>query len=79
MAVGWELVVLHTTPSMFGKLPVHALGGVDTWTRNFQCRFIEGQTHFGIPGGAKLEYLGCSYLNSDTTSERAPSQVETND
>ena len=54
MTVGWELVVLHTTSSMFGKFPVHTSGGVDVWTKNIQCRFIEGQTHFGIPEVAKL-------------------------
>ena len=48
---GWELVVLHTTPSMFGKFVVHAWwyrGGLN------EEHSTSGQTHFGVTRGAKL-------------------------
>ena len=44
--IGGELVVLHTTPSMFVKFMVHS--------KNILYQFIEGQTHFGMPRGAKV-------------------------
>ena len=75
---------------MFGKFPVHAgrwctmCGGVEVWYKNILNRFIEGQTHFGMPSGAKMililnepHKIGCSSFNSTTTSRHA-TQVERN-
>ena len=48
MTFGRELVVLLTTPSMFGKFLVHLwklCGGLNKGHSIY--RFIEGQTHFG--------------------------------
>ena len=53
MAFGWKLVVLHTRPSMFYKLLVHAVDGVQLWTGISVYRFMEGEIHFGMPRGAK--------------------------
>ena len=46
MNFGWELIVLHTTLSMFGS--------VEVWMKNIPCWSIEAQTHFGMPRGAKM-------------------------
>jgi hypothetical protein len=51
MTFGRGLVVLLTKPSMFGKFLVHA------WRfeqRTFYIGSLEGQTHFGLPRGAKM-------------------------
>ena len=50
MTFGRELVVLHTTPSMFSNFAVHAWEVV-VW--RFEHENIEGQSHFGMPRGAK--------------------------
>ena len=55
MTFGQELVSLHTTPSVFGKFAVHDRGSVDIWTNNILYRFIEGQTHIGMPRGANMD------------------------
>ena len=55
MTFGRELVVLHTTPSMFSKLLVHAwrqYGGFNEELILYQ--FMEGQTDFGMPRGAMM-------------------------
>ena len=50
-----KLVVLHTsTPSMFGKLLVHAWRYCEDLNKNILYRFIKGQTHYGMSRGAKL-------------------------
>ena len=53
MGFGRKLVVLHTRPSMFYKLLVHAGDGVELWTRISVYRFMKGEIHFGMPRGAK--------------------------
>ena len=45
---------LFTTPSMFGKFsvcPWRCCGGL---TKDILYQFIEGQSHFGMPRGAKM-------------------------
>ena len=57
MNFGTELVVLHTTPSMFSKFSVSCLkvvGSVEVRTKNILNRFIENKTHFGMPRSAKM-------------------------
>ena len=43
MTFGCELVVLHATPFVFSKFPLHCLEVV------WRYRFIEGEIHFGMP------------------------------
>ena len=53
MTFGEELVILHTTLSMFGKLLGALLGGsVEVSTMNILYQFIESETHFGMSRGA---------------------------
>ena len=69
-----ELVVLHITCSMFGNFLVHA------WRLeqyNILYQFLDLQTHFGMPRGAKMS-KALNELNkialhskSNTTSEHA--------
>jgi hypothetical protein len=42
-----ELVVLHMASSMFDKFLVSAM-------KNILYQVIEGQSHFGMPRGAKM-------------------------
>ena len=52
---GWQSVVLHTTPSMLDKLTIHTPRSVEVSMKN-TYRFIEGQTHFGMPRVANNEF-----------------------
>ena len=72
MIFGTELVVFHTTPSMFSKFSVPCLkvvGRVEVRTKNILNRFTENETHFGMPRGAKMSLtlkrteIGCSSFN----------------
>ena len=56
---------------------------VEVWTKNILYRFIEGQTHFGMPRGDKMslalnkaKHVAC-HSNSFSTSKYAP-RVERN-
>ena len=58
MTLGREFVVLHTLPSMYGKFSVHAWRLVWKFEqKTFYDWFIEGQTHFGMPRGAKISLV----------------------
>ena len=46
MAFGQELVILHTTPSIFGKVAMLRVS-VEIRAKNILYRFVEGQTCFG--------------------------------
>ena len=77
----WLFCVQHLPCSV--SLPFMLGGSVEVWTKNILCWFIEGQTHFGMPRGARitlalneLKYV-VLHLNSNTTSKNAP-QVERN-
>ena len=49
-----QLIVLHITPSMFGKFWCMLRGSrVEASTKNIPYWFIEGQTHFGMTGSTK--------------------------
>ena len=52
MTLGWELTVLHTSPSMLGKLLVHR-GSVELWMKNILYWFNEGSNSSGMPRCAK--------------------------
>jgi len=57
MTFGTEFIVFHTTPSMFSKFSVPCLkvvGRVEVRTKNILNRFIENETHFSMPRGAKM-------------------------
>ena len=43
-----ELVVLHTTSSMFGKLWCFLGGKFGALNKNVLYRFVEAQTHLGM-------------------------------
>ena len=51
--------------------------------KNILYRFIEGQTHFGMPGGAKVSLalneskeVAALHSNSTTTSDKPAAQAE---
>ena len=44
----WELVVLHSTSSMFGKLWYFLGGKCGALNKNILYRFVEGQTRLGM-------------------------------
>ena len=80
--------VLHTISSMFGMFSVQGYLEVmcrfERRTKNFNIlnRVIEGQSHFGMPRGAKLslalneaEWVAL-YSTSKTSSERVPPRVK---
>jgi hypothetical protein len=53
------MVVLHTTPSFFDNFAAHPYLEVAIMLWRFERRaplylFVEGQTHFGMPRGAKM-------------------------
>ena len=55
LTFGWKLVVLHTTPSMFGNFYCTCLEVVwtmEVWTKNISYWFIKRQIHFDIPRDA---------------------------
>ena len=54
MTFGSELVVLNTKPSMFGKFLVHAWRWCGGLNKEHYILVMEGQTHFGMPRGAKM-------------------------
>jgi hypothetical protein len=54
MTFGPKLVVLHKKPSMFHNLQCMLGGSAEVQTKTICSWFIEGQTHFGMPRGAKL-------------------------
>ena len=52
---GWELVVLHSSPCMFGEFQCMLGISVEVWMKNILYRIVEGQTHFGMQWrGAKI-------------------------
>ena len=53
MTFGQELVVLLATPFMYNTFQCMLGGSVDVWAKNILYRFIEGQTHLGLPRSAK--------------------------
>ena len=46
MAFGQELVILHTTPSIFSKFVMLRVS-VEVRVKDILYRFVEGQTRFG--------------------------------
>ena len=55
MTFGWELVVLHATPSMFGIFSVCKLGGIgQVWTKNIIYNSLKVKLILACQGGAKM-------------------------
>ena len=57
MTFGRVLVVLLKKPSMFDKSLVHAWRWCGGLNKNILYRGMKGQTHFGMPRGAKLGWM----------------------
>ena len=82
MTFGWELVILHTRPSMFGKFLVDAWRWCRGLNKEHLHQFIEGQTHFDVvvfKTSLALNELKLAGLHSisNTTCDLAP-QVGSN-
>ena len=84
MTFGEELVVLHTTPSMFGKFFDECLEVVWTFRRRtFYLALSKGEAHFGMQRRAQMSLALnepntiAPHSNSKTISTHAP-QVEKN-
>ena len=55
MTFAQELVVLHATPSMFGKFSVCMLRGIgQVWTKNIIYNSLKVQLILACQGGAKM-------------------------
>ena len=48
--------VLHTTPSVFGKFWVHAWRSCEGLNKDHSILVNGGQTHCGMPRGAKNDF-----------------------
>ena len=77
MTFCWELVVLHTRPSMFGKFLVDAWRWCRGLNKEHLQQFIEGQTHFDmtvLKMTLALNELKSAALHSisNTTCDHAP-------
>ena len=56
MTFHWELVILDAIPSMLAKFRCMLEGSVKVWANNNLYWFIEGLTHFGMPGRAEISW-----------------------
>ena len=54
MTFGWALIVLNRIPSMFSKFLAHDWRSCGDSRENIVYQFIKGQSHFGMPRGAKM-------------------------
>jgi hypothetical protein len=53
----WELIVLHTAPSMFVKFSVMLSGSLEVSTKYILYQVYEGRTHFSTPRSARTSLI----------------------
>lgn len=53
----WELIVLHTAPSMFVKFSVMLSGSLEVSTKYILYQVYEGRTHFSMPRSARTSLI----------------------
>ena len=87
LSFGWEfwtwLLFCIQHPPWLVSFWCMLRGSVEVWAKNILYQFIEGQTHFGMPRGAKMSLAlnepkqVSLHSNSNSTSKHAP-QAEIN-